>query len=65
MWIEEALEITMDVVEKMTHSLKRANKMWNIILNSIFDHLNGKTMKPRGVLTQKEDAKMIKWTLAM
>jgi uncharacterized membrane protein len=51
MWIEEALEITMDVVEKMTHSLKRANKMWNIILNSIFDHLNGKTMKPRGVLT--------------
>jgi hypothetical protein len=51
MWIE----IAMDVIEKMTHSLKRASKTWNIILNSISDHLNGKTrsrnMRPRGVLT--------------
>jgi hypothetical protein len=44
-----------DVIEKMTHSLKRASKIWNIILNSISNHLNGKTksrnMRPRGVLT--------------
>jgi hypothetical protein len=38
-------------------------------MNSFFYHLNGKTkskkMAPRGVLTEKEDAIMITWTLAM
>jgi hypothetical protein len=27
MWIEQALELVMDVIEKMTHSLKRARNM--------------------------------------
>jgi hypothetical protein len=27
MWKKETLEIVMDVIEKMTHSLKRANKI--------------------------------------
>lgn len=31
MWIEKTLEIAMDVIEKMTHSLKMASKIWNII----------------------------------
>jgi predicted HTH domain antitoxin len=54
MWIEEALEIAMDFIEKKTHSLKRASKIWNILLNLIYDHLTRKTksrnMGPRGVL---------------
>jgi hypothetical protein len=32
----------MDVVEKGTHSLRRANKTWNIPLNSFSNHLHGK-----------------------
>jgi hypothetical protein len=69
MWIDEALKATMDVVDKETHSLRRASKSWNIPMNSIVDHLNGKTkskkMGPGGVLIEKEDATMIKWTLDM
>jgi hypothetical protein len=38
-------------------------------MSSFFYHLNGKTkskkMGPKGVLTKKEDAVMIAWTLAM
>jgi hypothetical protein len=43
MWTYDALETTMDVVEKRTHSLKHANKARNIPLSSLFDHLNEKT----------------------
>jgi hypothetical protein len=38
MWIDDALETTMNIVEKKTHSLRRANKAWNIPLSSLFDH---------------------------
>jgi hypothetical protein len=66
---DEALELTMDVVENGTYSLQRANMAWNIPMSSIFDHLNGKTrskkMGPKGVLTEKEDVAMIAWTLIM
>ncbi len=55
MQIDETLKVAMDVIEKRTHSLTRANKSWNIPMNSFFYHLNGKTkskkMAPRGVLT--------------
>jgi hypothetical protein len=48
--------------------LRRANRAWNIPLNSLFDHLNGKTrfkkMGLGGVLTIEKDAKVIKWTLS-
>jgi hypothetical protein len=43
MWIDEALELIMDVVENGTYYLQRANMAWNIPMNSISDHLNGKT----------------------
>jgi hypothetical protein len=43
MWIDEALELGMDVIENGTFSLQRANKAWNIPMNSISNHLNGKT----------------------
>jgi hypothetical protein len=33
MRIEQALELTMDVIEKLKYSLKKASKIWNIILN--------------------------------
>jgi hypothetical protein len=69
MWTNEALKTTMDVVEKGTHSLRRTNKSWNIPMNSLSNHLNGKTrfrkMGLGGVLIEKEDSKVIAWTLAM
>jgi hypothetical protein len=42
MWIDETPKVAMDVVEKKTNSLMRANKSWNIPLNSLSNHLNGK-----------------------
>jgi hypothetical protein len=58
MWTDETLEATMDVVERGTHSLRRANKSWNIPMNSTTNHLNGKIKSrktgPRGVLTKKK-----------
>jgi hypothetical protein len=67
MWTHEALKATMDVVERGTCSLKRVIKSWNIPLNSLFDHMNGKTrfrnMTLRGVLTNEKDVILIKWTL--
>jgi hypothetical protein len=55
MWPNETLEKTMDVIERGTHSLRRANKSWNILMSSLVHHLNGKTgskkMGPKGVFT--------------
>jgi hypothetical protein len=34
----------MDVVERGTHSLRKVNKSWDIPMNSITNHLNGKTI---------------------
>ncbi len=69
MWMDEALEIAMDVVERGTHSLRRANMPWNIPMSSLSNHLNGKTrsrnMGPRRVFIEKGDSTMIAWTLAM
>jgi hypothetical protein len=69
MWTNEALEVTMDVVERGTHSLRRANRSWNIPMSSFFDHLNGKTrskkMGIRGVLIEEKDVIVIAWTLTM
>jgi hypothetical protein len=69
MWTNKALETVMDVVDKRTHSLKKDIISWNILVISIANHLNGKTksrkMGPKGVLTEKEDAIVIKWTLNM
>jgi hypothetical protein len=69
MWTDEALELTMDVVENGTYSLQRASMAWNILMSSISDHLNGKTrskkMGPEVVLIKKEDVVMITWTLTM
>jgi transposase-like protein len=69
MWTNETLKVAMDVIKRRTHSLKRANKSWNIPTNSFFYHLNGKTKSKKmalgGVLIKEEDATMITWTLAM
>jgi hypothetical protein len=69
MWIDEMLEVAMDVIEGGTHSLRRASRSWNLPMNSLIDHLHGKTksrkMGPRGLLTKKEYAVMITWTLTM
>jgi len=67
--MDEALEISMDVVEGGTHSLKRANMSWNIPMSTLYDHMNGKfksgKMGPRGVLIEEKDSTMIAWTLTM
>lgn len=56
-------------IERIIHSLRKANKSWNTPISSLADHLNGKTksykMEPRGVFTKKNNALMITWTLAM
>jgi hypothetical protein len=69
MWMDEALEISMDVVEGGMHSLKRANMSWNIPMSSLYDHMNGKSksrrMGPGGVLIEEKDSIMIGWTLIM
>ncbi len=57
MWTNETLKATMDVVEKGTHSLRRVNRLWNIPMSSLIDHLNGKTksrkMGLKGMLIKK------------
>jgi len=40
MWPNETLNKTMDVIERGTHSLRRANKSWNIPISSLTHHLN-------------------------
>jgi hypothetical protein len=66
MWTDETLKVVMDVIEKGTHSLRRARKSWNIPMNSLVDQLNGKIRSMKmglgGVLT---NATVITWTLAM
>jgi hypothetical protein len=42
-WIDHALKEAMEVVERGTHSLKKANQFLNISFISFSDHLNGKT----------------------
>jgi hypothetical protein len=69
MWTNEALETTMDAVERGTHSLRKASRSWNIPMSSFFNHVNGKTrsrkMGPRRMLIEEEDSIVIAWTLAM
>jgi hypothetical protein len=33
LWTDDALETTMDVVERRTHSLRKTSRTWNIILS--------------------------------
>jgi hypothetical protein len=69
MWMDETLETTMDVVERGSHSLRRAKRSWSIPMSSLSNHSNGKTrsrkMGPRGVRIKVEDSAVITWTLAM
>jgi len=68
LWIDDALETIMDVVER-THSLRKASRTWNIFLSSLFDHLNGKRRSRKvglgGVFIIEEDVEVINWTLVM
>ncbi len=58
----------MDVIERGTYSIMKANKSLNIQMSSLFDHLNEKSKSKKmgliGVLT-KEDVVVITWTLTM
>jgi hypothetical protein len=41
-WTNKALEKAMDVVERGTTSLRKANRTLNIFLTSLSNHMNGK-----------------------
>jgi hypothetical protein len=53
MWTNEALKAVLDVIKNGTHSMKRANKSWNIPMSSFTHHLNGKTKAKRCVYTRR------------
>jgi hypothetical protein len=59
----------MEAIEKGTNSLKKVSKSWNIPLNSLSNHLNGKIRNkkrgPTSVLTKEEDVIIIAWILGM
>jgi hypothetical protein len=56
----------MDVVEKRAYHLKRANKSWNILLNSLSDHMNViREDEIRRCVYSKKNVIMIVWTLVM
>jgi hypothetical protein len=38
MWTNEMLKAAMDDVERGTHSLRKANKLWNIPMSSLTNH---------------------------
>jgi hypothetical protein len=42
-WIDEALEEVMDAIEGDNTTVKKASRLWSIPLNSLSNHLNGKT----------------------
>jgi hypothetical protein len=50
-WSTQALEKAMDVIERGTTSLRKANRHWNISLTSMFDHLYGKARSRKTRLT--------------
>jgi len=53
----------MDAIEKGTHSIRRVNKSWNTPMNSLVNHLNGRTISRKmglgSVLTKEEDVVVI------
>jgi hypothetical protein len=68
-WKNEALEETMDAIESGNTTLKKASRLWSIPLNSLSNHLNGKTHMKKvgveGILIVKEDVVVVCWILAM
>jgi hypothetical protein len=69
MWINETLEVAMDVIERRTHSLRRANRSWNLPMSSLVDHLHGETKSRKmglgSVFIKEKYVIVITWTLAM
>jgi hypothetical protein len=53
----------MDAIEKGTYSIRRVNKSWNTPMNSLVNHLNGRTISKKmglgSMLTKEEDAVVI------
>jgi len=68
-WTNQQLEDAMDIMERGQTSLRKANRLWNIPLTSLSNHLNGKTttqkMGPACVLIIAKDQIITKWVLAM
>ncbi len=68
-WTNQQLENAMNVMERGHTFLRKIVKYWNIPLNSLLDHLNGRTrcrkVGPQSVLIEEEDEVMVTWVLNM
>jgi hypothetical protein len=60
---------TIENVVKGHTSFKHVSKNWNILLTSLLNHLNGRTitrkMGLQGVLTNEEDGAIVAWNFNM
>lgn len=69
LWTNEALKVTMDVVERGVISMRKTNKHWDIPLSSLSNHLNGKTKCRKvgllGVPTKENDVIVVAWIANM
>jgi hypothetical protein len=58
-WTNQQVEDAMNVMHRGQTSFRKANKLWNILLTSLSNHLNGKTttqkMGPAYVLIIRKD----------
>ncbi len=68
-WTYEAFKEVMDAIKNINVTLRKASRLWNLPLNSLFNILNGKTrtrkVGVKGVLTAREDVGMLTWILTM
>jgi len=68
-WTYEAFKEVMDAIENINVTLRKASRLWNLPLNSLFNILNGKTrtrkVGVKGVLIAREDVGMLTWILTM
>ncbi len=66
-WTNETFEETMDAIKGGNNRLRRASRLWNIPLNSLSNHLNGKTWMKKvgveGILIVKENVVVVCWIL--
>ncbi len=68
-WTYEAFKEAMDAIENINVTLRKASRLWNIPLNSLFNILNDKTwtrkVRVKGVLITREDVGILTWILTM
>jgi predicted transcriptional regulator len=68
-WTYETFKDAMDAIENINVTLRKASRLWNIPLNSLFNILNGKTRTKKvgvkGTLIAREDVGILTSILTM